>query len=64
MGKIIIKTIGQSLGKESLEKYLCILGVPQIRAGAYSFLLKKFFLVSIYIKKVVVKLHISRLVLH
>ena len=39
MGKIIIKvpideTIGQSLGNESLEENLCILGVPQIGAGA------------------------------
>ena len=44
------ETIGQSLGNESLEKNLRILGVPQIRARAepegynisYSFSLKKF----------------------
>ena len=46
-----IYTIKQSLGNESLEKNFCILGVPQIRAGAepkghnlsYSISLKKFF---------------------
>ena len=45
------ETIGQSLGNESLEENLCILGVPQLRAGAeperyslaYSISLKKFF---------------------
>ena len=46
----IDETIGQSLGNESLEGNLCILGLSQIRAGAepegynlsYSFSLKKF----------------------
>ena len=63
--------MGQSLGNKSLEENLCILGVPQIRAGAepegynlsYSISLKKFF-VSTYVKSVVVKLHVSRLGLH
>ena len=32
----IDETIGQSLGNESLEENLCILGVPHIRAGAES----------------------------
>ena len=53
----------RSLGNESLEESLCILGVPYIRAGAepegynlsYSISLKKFF-VSSYIENVVVKL--------
>ena len=44
------ETIGRSLGNKSLEENLCILGLPQIRAGAepegynlsYSFSLKKF----------------------
>ena len=47
----IDETIGQSLGNESLEENLCILGVPQIQAGAepegynlsYSISWKKFF---------------------
>ena len=46
----IDETIGQSLGNEWLKENLCILGVPQIGAGAepeghnlsYSFSLKKF----------------------
>ena len=45
------ETIGRSLGNESLEENLCILGVPQIRVAAkpegcnlsYSISLKKFF---------------------
>ena len=64
----IDETIGRSLGNYSLEKNLCILGVPQIRAGAeaegynlsYLFSLKKIF-VSTYVKNAVVKLHVSRL---
>ena len=63
--------MGWSLGNESLEENLCILGVPQIRAGAepegynlsYSIPLKKFF-ASTYAKNVVVKLHVARLGLH
>ena len=46
----IDETIGRSLGNESLEDNLCILGVPKIQAGAepkynssYSISLKKFF---------------------
>ena len=47
----IDKTIGRSLGNESLEENFCILGVPYIRAGAepegynlsYSILFKNYF---------------------
>ena len=45
------ETIGRSLGNESLEENWCILGVPQIRAGAelegYNF---SYFFVSTYVK--------------
>ena len=65
------ETIGQSLGNESLEENLCILGIPYIRAGAepegynlsYSISLKKCFC-STYVENVVVKLRVSRLGLH
>ena len=76
MDKIIIKipideTIGPSLGNESLVENLCILGVPQIPAGAepegynlsYSISLKKFF-VSTYVENIVVKLHVLGLGFH
>ena len=57
------ETIRGSLGNESQEENLCILEVPQIRAGAepegynlsYSISLRSFF-VSTYVKNVVVKL--------
>ena len=64
--------MGQSLGNKSLEENLCILGVPQIRAGAepegcnlsYSISLQKLFFFSTYVKNVVVKLHVSSFGLH
>ena len=48
------ETTGRNLGNESLEENLWILGVPKIRAGTkpegynllYSFLLKKFFVLT------------------
>ena len=59
------ETIGRSLGNESLEENWCILGVPQIRAGAepegYNF--SYFFCFNLR-KNVVVKLRVSRLGLH
>ena len=65
------ETTGKSLGNETLEENLCILGVPLIQAGAnpegcnlsYTFLFK-FFFVSTYVKDVVVRLHVSRLGLY
>ena len=62
--------MGQSLGNESLEENLCILGVPQIQTRAkpgynlsYSISFKVF-LFQDMLKNVVVKLHVSRLGLH
>ena len=59
------EAIGQNLGNELLEENLCILGVPQIWAGAepegynllYSFLLKKFFCLNLCkkVKNAIVK---------
>ena len=49
------ETIGRSLGNESLEENLCILGVPKIRAGAetegynLSYFRYKSFFVTMYV---------------
>ena len=72
MKETISKTIGRSLGNESLGETLSILGVPQIRAGAdpegynlsYSVLLKKFFCFNLRKKNLVVKLCVLRLGFH
>ena len=66
----IDETIKRSLGNESLEKNLFILGMPQIRPGAepegynLSYFCLKSFYVSTYVKSIVVKLQVSRLDLH